>query len=607
MRVYKVNHTYRDSRDCWGAIRFFSALMFMCLCQMSALSLPYPDSLSSDIRLPVREITRMGQQSDSLAFETYHALASSRSPSTYKQLWLDLALADAYLEVYEFTKAFNLVQQTADAALNAGEKELQALALIHTALIHEWLKRGEDCKRYLDQAKQLINESFMPTAEAWYEVRLASYYTRFDRRQLGYSHALRGHELGRKFNIGRAYIDGAIMLGILAQKQEDKVRHFETAATAFAQNQHYYSAVSQYDNVMNAYLKMGQADNALSYKKVCDSLLTLMTKIDPGLLSSYHKTMSDAWILKSNLDSAYFHLVKSRNYLAEVRFAFNQEYVNQQEISYAIERQEAQLLAAKQRNNIFLAAGLLTLGLLILSLVLYKRAEQQRALLSEQTKMTKAANLELQSANALQKTLLTDVHHRVKNNLQLISSLLAIRSMRSGDVHMEPYLTDITQKIKSISLMHEHLYQNQKFESVSMLNYLEDLIKYFVGAYEGATTINYDLGVDGIDLNLETVIPLGLMVTELISNSLKHGMSSDHALQLHIRLGKMEHGRYQLRYSDNGPGLPGGVLVAGAKTMGATIIQSMVRQLAAEYHVTNNIDTGASFTIIFEEKEISQF
>ena len=201
-----------------------------------------------------------------------------------------------------------------------------------------------------------------------------------------------------------------------------------------------------------------------------------------------------------------------------------------------------------------------------------------------------------------QSLLISEVHHRVKNNLQLVMSLLTLKGRKIPEAHVQVHFDDLASKVNSIALIHEHLYRAEAFDQVNLRDYLRELSNHFQALQHDPQPFAIHLEAEALLLNLETVLPLGIIVAELISNSLKYARLPDEPLTLSISVQQQQY-QYFFRYQDNGPGYPGGTLTPKPDSMGGMLISSMVRQLLAESR-THNAE-GAVFTLSFREKPIS--
>lgn len=194
--------------------------------------------------------------------------------------------------------------------------------------------------------------------------------------------------------------------------------------------------------------------------------------------------------------------------------------------------------------------------------------------------------------------LLSEVHHRVKNNLAIISGLLTLRSEGVKDRYAREILSETENRIKSIALVHELLYENNDMNSIDFGKFLGELSKLFhFEPTENGTTINITTTTDKINLNLNKSIPCALIVTELVINSYKHAFAGRHSGSIHISI---EHSgdQYELNVRDNGIGIKDIDNVMNLNTFGFTIIRGLVEQLDGKL-IVENTDPGCSISVTF--------
>lgn len=583
--------------------RLVSAIVLIIISSISKGQPPYPPTLSASVKSLILEMSIMANRGDSTAFTTYYSANKALGLSPINQLWVDYALADAYLEQVMFTKALKVLRQVVQGAIKLKAPELEALALIHIALVHEYLMRPNDCLRYLNEAAVLIDRHGLVVADSWHAVRVSSYEKIFGNKEVAMKEAVKAAKLGKEHGVLRAHADGLLMIGLLSDDTAVKIKQYTEAANLNIDAQLYSSGIGHLCNVADVYLREKAYTKVLGIVATIDSLWAYVPYPDNKNADRKYQYASDALYGLGMIDSAYRELDRSKQYLKKVQFTFNQDAINQSEVVYAIERKEREIRQAEIKSKLLLSGMVLATIVVSLILVLLYRMRKTNKEIIKQRSLTEQANIELQAANVRQQYLLTDVHHRVKNNLQLINSLLSLKASKGRDRTTEEDLVDVSQKIKSISLMHEQLYRNQTFDVVDMHNYLKELTEHFAASYPRSDLLDFELNIAPIQLNMETVIPLGLLITELISNSLKYAAVDGQAVVIALQLSPCDKDRYLLYYTDNGEGYPDGRLPTDGQGMGATIIHGMSRQLKGEAKSYN--DHGAVYKMTFTKKEIS--
>ncbi len=175
--------------------------------------------------------------------------------------------------------------------------------------------------------------------------------------------------------------------------------------------------------------------------------------------------------------------------------------------------------------------------------------------------------------------LLKEVHHRVKNNMQVISSILNLQSSYVSDVYALNLLKECQNRIKSMAFIHESLYQTKNFESVNFSEYVATLSKNLVHTYSvNSQKIKLILTLDKLFLNLDTSIPCGLIINEIISNSLKYAFPDNRDGIIFVTL-KINNNNVELEAGDNGIGIPLNIDLKQSQTLGLQLVDTLVEQI----------------------------
>ncbi|WP_138432067.1 sensor histidine kinase [Fodinibius saliphilus] len=194
-------------------------------------------------------------------------------------------------------------------------------------------------------------------------------------------------------------------------------------------------------------------------------------------------------------------------------------------------------------------------------------------------------------------TLLEEIHHRVKNNLAVVSSLLELQKNESGD-EVKPILRDTQSRIHSIAMIHEKLYQTETLSEIEMEEYIEDFAEMVVNSFgSDKKNITISREVQSFSMEITKAVPIGLILNELLNNSYKHAFSEAVEGKVQITLTK-ENGLGKLRVTDNGKGLPDDFKVENQQSLGMTLVQTLAEQLEGEFSVPSK-NGGATFQITF--------
>lgn len=195
--------------------------------------------------------------------------------------------------------------------------------------------------------------------------------------------------------------------------------------------------------------------------------------------------------------------------------------------------------------------------------------------------------------------LLAEIHHRVKNNLSIVSSLLELQKESKGNSSREEDYQEIQSRIKSIALVHEKLYQTETFADIDLSDYIRDLSNMIINMFDSEESkVEMDQKLDSIVVNIKQAVPIGLICNELINNCYKYAFKDMNEGVISIIL-KREDDDVLLKVSDNGTGLPDDFDLNGKSSLGMTLLNALTSQIRGELNVTSEPGKGTNFTIRF--------
>ncbi|MBN2410583.1 hypothetical protein JXQ31_02750 [candidate division KSB1 bacterium] len=196
--------------------------------------------------------------------------------------------------------------------------------------------------------------------------------------------------------------------------------------------------------------------------------------------------------------------------------------------------------------------------------------------------------------------LLKELHHRVKNNLQIIRSLINLQSKQINDQTALAAFDDISKRINSMALVHEKMYKSENFVNINFKEYIESMVKELFYSYEITGKISLDLSVQNILLGLDIAIPSGLIINELVTNALKHAFPNGRNGKIKIFLGKITTHEIILDVADNGIGIQSAIDPYNPQTLGLTLINILTRQLNGRLEIDRT--AGSHFKIYFRSE-----
>jgi two-component system, sensor histidine kinase PdtaS len=204
----------------------------------------------------------------------------------------------------------------------------------------------------------------------------------------------------------------------------------------------------------------------------------------------------------------------------------------------------------------------------------------------------------LRASNAEKEVLLKEVYHRVKNNLQIISSLVSMKARKSSSPLVRRQLEDVRTRIHSLSLVHEKLYQSDDLAHIDLSGYVRDLCSHlrvsFLGRGE-ASAVELTVEADRVSVSLDMAIQLGLLINEIVTNALKHAFDDGQSGRVHVRLTVQPPDRLLLEVADNGKGLPEPEPDQASESLGMNLIRALAARV--DGNLTMESNGGTTVTV----------
>ncbi|MBD1364922.1 tetratricopeptide repeat protein [Mucilaginibacter sp. ZT4R22] len=304
---------------------------------------------------------------------------------------------------------------------------------------------------------------------------------------------------------------------------------------------------------------------------------------------------------------------KTTKQIAQLEIQYKTEKKDQElkskESNIAILKKQAQLQATAQK--LYIAATILLALLLGLSYNRYLLKQRvNRKLQVQQTEINlqnrSLTNLIAEKDNLLEEKewLMKEIHHRVKNNLQIVISLLNTQSSYLSDDLAYKAIRESRHRMQSISLIHQKLYQSENLALVNMPAYIGDLVQYLSDSFDTASRIKFDVDIAPIELDVTKSVPLGLILNEAITNSIKYAFPQDADGKIKITLADLGEGNYELQISDNGIGTTAAASLSKSKTLGMSLMRGLSKQLSGTFTVENR--DGLTIIIKFINEKLSK-
>ena len=210
----------------------------------------------------------------------------------------------------------------------------------------------------------------------------------------------------------------------------------------------------------------------------------------------------------------------------------------------------------------------------------------------------KLAEKQIEDSLKEKETLLKEIHHRVKNNMQIVSSLLSLQTQNIEDKKYKDIFIDSQNRIHAMALIHEKLYHSENLAHINFKEYIDEIVSNISSSYGLNSNIKIDINVENIPINIDNAVPCGLIINELITNSLKYAFPKGRRGKIQISVKSKENNLIQLSIGDDGIGIPKDLDIRNAKTLGLTLITALAEnQLDGEIII--NREKGTEFQINF--------
>lgn len=221
--------------------------------------------------------------------------------------------------------------------------------------------------------------------------------------------------------------------------------------------------------------------------------------------------------------------------------------------------------------------------------------ENLEQIINEKTKELEEKNTLLTAQNKEKELLIREIHHRVKNNMQIMASLANLQLHATTDNNVKYSLKQFSSRINSMAIIHEQLYQNTEMSSITIDFYLVDLLKNIIHSFSMGENVKLILDLEPLHIDLDAAIPLGLLINELTTNSLKHAFEAQQEPEIKITV-KENKGQAVLDFQDNGKGIMDGE--DNPESFGMELISVLSEQIGYDITLENN--RGFHFSLKFD-------
>lgn len=497
----------------------------------------------------------------------------------------------AYLKlaIEAFYKAYQIAEESGDPA------EL-ANVLGSIGLTHLYLDEYQTAIDYY-----LMQETILKDLNDKYQLSntytgLGEAYNALERYHVGLEYHQKALRLREEMNYEIAVSNSLHNIGLTYFLMKDSI---DLALQYIDMSLEIDRRINNYNGLAKNYMVSGQIHAQLKDYSTAISLLERALALaqkynNPDVMIETSGSLSDLYAERNDYEKAFNNMMIKNEVSDSIVSGENFKRMTQLEMQNAFDKKQSEIEIGHQqerfiyeaelkRNRIIRNFSLFTGSLIIVfGIFLYFSYRKSR------------------KAEKEKEALLKEIHHRVKNNLMVISSLLNLQSGSIADENTRSAVRDSQNRVKSMAVIHQLLYESEVFNKIDFPKYLEKLMASLQSTYAGpGNNISYVIQADDITLDIDTAIPLGLITNELATNAYKYAFAEGSDGKIELNLSKTSDNKYLLRISDNGKGLPEGFDVDKSVTLGLKLVKILAKQLKAklDFHV----NYGTEFNVVFSD------
>lgn len=314
------------------------------------------------------------------------------------------------------------------------------------------------------------------------------------------------------------------------------------------------------------------------------------------LLGNYKKSID---YLQKHLDLKVEKLQREKDsqiYEYEAIYKLKENEFALQKSKLETSKKENALQEQKQYTLLFLVISIALFFIFSLLIYNYKNKQKSNRLLASKNEELLESNQLLSNSNKEKEILLREIHHRVKNNLQLVMSLLNIQAQDPQNISIEDFLEKGQSRIATMSLIHQNLYQTEHFTKINFQDYLENLVENIKHTFN-RNNVDFEINTNENSFDIDTAIPLGLIINELVCNALKHAFPENFKGKIQIEINKIENNTFLLQIGDNGIGTTKSI--KNSKSIGLELVSLLIMQLKGKYKRLDQL--GTNYSIEFKD------
>lgn len=573
----------------------FRFLLFIFLCNASMLM-----SQNVSLKEKVERIDSLMdkyfsnyEQANLEADALYKLLTTKYTAKEYKGYKVDVMLQKSILHSLngDHHKALQIALEALDDAEKYRLPERTYRSCWIIAIMYENGDQYPTCRKYLDKAYEIYKKHNLENIYSVYCIRMSSYYVRINKKDSAIHYAYKGLDFANKYNNKREKRDAYLLLGGILSKNKltyrEAINYKSLASKKFLEIEDFTSAASQLTDISFILLHHNQLDEAFTYSDFAIAVLKgKKNYINPRI----YELRSLLFEKKGQTDSAYYYYKKYHKILLSEKDKMETSEIKKISEKYQNDKKESVI---KSKNQQMILIGSLLAIIILGSILLYRKNRQ----ISKQNKIIGKQLGELTKTLEQKQVLLSELQHRVKNNLQHVISILEIQKESVDFNNIDELIRGNQNRIHSMALLHKKLNVAENVNEIDLYQYITDLSELVKESYENNhKKINLNIVCNIDNISIEKALPIGLIIVELVSNSMKHAFKKRNIGIINIEVIKDKISlKNKIYYADNGDGFD--FNKTNDKGLGIEIIKGLIDQLDGIADTNNN--NGFELTIIF--------
>lgn len=511
-------------------------------------------------------------------------VTKERQEKEYRSFLLELKFRQALIvdrKQGEVSEAQKILLEIVNEAEIRELHNLSARILMLLALCYEKTGNYDLTQQYLNWANEKIESYNFEILKSTFFIRMASYSRLTGAIDTAFAYASSAVTFAQKYNNEKDLTDAYLLLGFIASKRgdfDDAIINYKVILSYLKKINSTTTVAVSYNNIARAYLKKRDFYTALTYN---DSSFAFYNDVAIYYKYILAQVRSEVYDSLGSIDSAYHYF---RMYHADWELSRKEEsmlHSKKMEEQFQSDQKE---ITIKNKNQQVLFISCLLIIIAITSVLLVRKNRQ----INKQNKTINKQLVELSKTLEQKQVLLSELQHRVKNNLQHVISILEIQKESVDFNNIDELIRGNQNRIHSMALLHKKLNVAEAVNRVDLPRYIKELAELVKESYTTPKRkIELYISCSLNTLSIEKALPIGLVIVELVSNSMKHAFDKRSKGQIRISISEDETvPKYRLAYTDNGTGFE--FNSNKSKGLGIEIIHGLIDQLHGKLETRNN-------------------